>query len=524
MIVFVFFFQAEDGIRDAQESRGLGDVYKRQVVVPAVACAVFMAVVFPAARIVQIPYSCHPERCAQPEADVVPALTFDGKCDGQHLPASNQCWMDKAQQVRAWFDETWSPPDCGTAKIVLVPPQNFGGVGSELNTLTSILILARELGYTPVPVNSLTKPHRWHFSGGCDGGMATFECEFQPLGRCSTPEVRAARLRWARPAFSAKEFQSLAYWGYRTVYLHRLDAANLSLKLSVVPAMAARLGVPLQIFYSQALSHIVRPREPLQHRIDQTLAGIRDATHGQRASSVGLHIRGAEFNDGRVQVPLARYFEEVDRIANELPADPSRLVVATVTDMHDLNASVVQREVGAKPYKVIFPTKARLLAPGVEVATAARLGNAVSAAGEGVTPRALLRDAIVDLMILVEADYFLGTSSNWVFVALSLRLAADPNGKYAQSAIVMNGVEWRVPPPGKPPAAIYKPYHGESSYKIQVDYTKVAPHGVHSDVPDVDASTTEVWHRLPLLNVFDERLIEYWNSCLLYTSPSPRDS
>ena len=30
--VFFLFFQAEDGIRDAQESRGLGDVYKRQVV------------------------------------------------------------------------------------------------------------------------------------------------------------------------------------------------------------------------------------------------------------------------------------------------------------------------------------------------------------------------------------------------------------------------------------------------------------------------------------------------------------
>eukprot|EP00658_Telonema_sp_P-2_P057007 TRINITY_DN4546_c0_g2_i1.p1 TRINITY_DN4546_c0_g2~~TRINITY_DN4546_c0_g2_i1.p1 ORF type:complete len:324 (-),score=68.45 TRINITY_DN4546_c0_g2_i1:116-1087(-) len=29
-IRFFFFFQAEDGIRDAQESRGLGDVYKRQ--------------------------------------------------------------------------------------------------------------------------------------------------------------------------------------------------------------------------------------------------------------------------------------------------------------------------------------------------------------------------------------------------------------------------------------------------------------------------------------------------------------
>ena len=32
VIVFLcFFFQAEDGIRAAQESRGLGDVYKRQV-------------------------------------------------------------------------------------------------------------------------------------------------------------------------------------------------------------------------------------------------------------------------------------------------------------------------------------------------------------------------------------------------------------------------------------------------------------------------------------------------------------
>ena len=30
MFVVVFFFQAEDGIRDLVRSRGLGDVYKRQ--------------------------------------------------------------------------------------------------------------------------------------------------------------------------------------------------------------------------------------------------------------------------------------------------------------------------------------------------------------------------------------------------------------------------------------------------------------------------------------------------------------
>ena len=30
LLCFVFFFQAEDGIRDLVRSRGLGDVYKRQ--------------------------------------------------------------------------------------------------------------------------------------------------------------------------------------------------------------------------------------------------------------------------------------------------------------------------------------------------------------------------------------------------------------------------------------------------------------------------------------------------------------
>ena len=30
-VCFFFFFQAEDGIRDLVRSRGLGDVYKRQV-------------------------------------------------------------------------------------------------------------------------------------------------------------------------------------------------------------------------------------------------------------------------------------------------------------------------------------------------------------------------------------------------------------------------------------------------------------------------------------------------------------
>ena len=31
VVIIVFFFQAEDGIRDLVRSRGLGDVYKRQM-------------------------------------------------------------------------------------------------------------------------------------------------------------------------------------------------------------------------------------------------------------------------------------------------------------------------------------------------------------------------------------------------------------------------------------------------------------------------------------------------------------
>ena len=32
IVIVFFFFQAEDGIRDLVRSRGLGDVYKRQIV------------------------------------------------------------------------------------------------------------------------------------------------------------------------------------------------------------------------------------------------------------------------------------------------------------------------------------------------------------------------------------------------------------------------------------------------------------------------------------------------------------
>ena len=38
MLLIVFFFQAEDGIRDLVRSRGLGDVYKRQINTTDISC------------------------------------------------------------------------------------------------------------------------------------------------------------------------------------------------------------------------------------------------------------------------------------------------------------------------------------------------------------------------------------------------------------------------------------------------------------------------------------------------------
>ena len=43
---FLFFFQAEDGIRDLVRSRGLGDVYKRQVFTEVAGFKAFSASAF----------------------------------------------------------------------------------------------------------------------------------------------------------------------------------------------------------------------------------------------------------------------------------------------------------------------------------------------------------------------------------------------------------------------------------------------------------------------------------------------
>ena len=52
--LFLFFFQAEDGIRDLVRSRGLGDVYKRQAVTSHISQQYNTAVIRQATHVVKI--------------------------------------------------------------------------------------------------------------------------------------------------------------------------------------------------------------------------------------------------------------------------------------------------------------------------------------------------------------------------------------------------------------------------------------------------------------------------------------
>eukprot|EP00658_Telonema_sp_P-2_P039694 TRINITY_DN2836_c0_g1_i1.p1 TRINITY_DN2836_c0_g1~~TRINITY_DN2836_c0_g1_i1.p1 ORF type:complete len:130 (-),score=29.77 TRINITY_DN2836_c0_g1_i1:143-532(-) len=58
VVLFFFFFQAEDGIRDAQESRGLGDVYKRQTVYGEDCSPVIPAMIYQLAKIPKFSREC----------------------------------------------------------------------------------------------------------------------------------------------------------------------------------------------------------------------------------------------------------------------------------------------------------------------------------------------------------------------------------------------------------------------------------------------------------------------------------
>eukprot|EP00658_Telonema_sp_P-2_P055054 TRINITY_DN43789_c0_g1_i1.p1 TRINITY_DN43789_c0_g1~~TRINITY_DN43789_c0_g1_i1.p1 ORF type:complete len:133 (+),score=20.95 TRINITY_DN43789_c0_g1_i1:27-425(+) len=80
--LFFFFFQAEDGIRDAQESRGLGDVYKRQsgYLVPSTLGSGFMAQVDPTGRVPLETYLALNQSCFPP---FPPHLRLDMPSNGR---------------------------------------------------------------------------------------------------------------------------------------------------------------------------------------------------------------------------------------------------------------------------------------------------------------------------------------------------------------------------------------------------------------------------------------------------------
>eukprot|EP00831_Metopus_contortus_P084235 TRINITY_DN9512_c0_g2_i1.p4 TRINITY_DN9512_c0_g2~~TRINITY_DN9512_c0_g2_i1.p4 ORF type:complete len:118 (-),score=39.65 TRINITY_DN9512_c0_g2_i1:622-975(-) len=71
---FFFFFQAEDGIRDVERSRGLGDVYKRQVSTQST----WVATQSPSGKVYIYDYTKHPLK-PEIQEPPKPELTLDAQ-------------------------------------------------------------------------------------------------------------------------------------------------------------------------------------------------------------------------------------------------------------------------------------------------------------------------------------------------------------------------------------------------------------------------------------------------------------
>src|SRR5678816_408955 len=100
MFVVFFFFQAEDGIRDAQESRGLGDVYKRQVSNRAIRSNKRRKGRF--TKVVRDVFGKRPERFVSRRTKEVSALSFDESplCSSKSIPATISSRMKISESDR----------------------------------------------------------------------------------------------------------------------------------------------------------------------------------------------------------------------------------------------------------------------------------------------------------------------------------------------------------------------------------------------------------------------------------------
>src|SRR5678815_2008574 len=95
--IYFFFFQAEDGIRDAQESRGLGDVYKRQEEIGLFSWRISNRTIRANKRrkdrfteVVRDVFGKRPERFVSRKTKEVSALSFDESplCSSKSIPAT----------------------------------------------------------------------------------------------------------------------------------------------------------------------------------------------------------------------------------------------------------------------------------------------------------------------------------------------------------------------------------------------------------------------------------------------------
>ena len=308
-----------------------------------------------------------------------------------------------SEEVNAWLRQALRPASCSDARIVQLPPWH-AGIGSALMMFASFALLAIEYNYTVVASGS------WKFALGLS--PPTHEFFFEPLGSCQ------AEARQRKPTdvpictdHVCSDLITMLHKGVRTIrvlnYVSKAQRLNIPLPQAALLPRTSEFLAASGLTFLEVHAHVLRllllPRPWLRAQLESVAPPVALA-------EAGVHVRTSELGDDcgrdgcRGRVPLDSYANVLKQL------DVGSLFVAS-----DVN-STAARLGTLVPARVSIAHRDTYLLPE---------GTMAEKAADKLTPqqvKALTGDALVDMLLLARAPYFVGTESSWLKVVLSLRL------------------------------------------------------------------------------------------------------
>ena len=281
----------------------------------------------------------------------------------------------------------------------------------------SFALLAIEYNYTVVASGT------WKFASGLS--PPTHEFFFEPLGSC---QVEARQRKPTDVPICTDhicgDLISMLHRGVRTIrvlnYVSKSRRVNIPLpQPALLPRtsefLAAR-GLTFLEVHAHVLGLLLQPRPWLRAQLESVAPPVALA-------EAGVHVRTSELGDDCAR-DLCRERVSLDSYAYVL----KQLDVRSLFVASDVNSTAAR--LGALvPTRVSISRRDTYLLPE---------GTMAEKAADKLTPqqvKALTTDAILDMLLLARAPYFIGTESSWLKVVLSLRLLRGAE-HYGRSAAV----------------------------------------------------------------------------------------